>query len=193
MEPSPTVDLQNPLEAAVKERWERYLKEGVLETADLTFSTPSWASAASMPLLLSRQPEARHPSEADSVPPGFTRINQKTEEEQEVTRYETATSQSIDDELGIQDVTNINKGWYARSESELAAAVNSVLRPMEVDEEDPDALGPEPGSSSPVSATEDRFLDTPGGFSRAPEDGRPITGSPAGSSGRRITGRNMEG
>ena len=75
MEPSPTADLQNPLEAAVKERWERYLKEGVLETADLSFSTPSWASAASRPLLLSRQPEARHPTEADSVPPGFTRIN----------------------------------------------------------------------------------------------------------------------
>ena len=75
MEPGPTPDLQNPLEAAVEERWERYLKEGVLETADLSFSTPSWASAASMPLLLSGQPEARHPSEADSVPPGFTRIN----------------------------------------------------------------------------------------------------------------------
>ena len=44
-EPGPTADLQNPLEAAVKERWERYLKEGVLETADLSFSTPSWAGA----------------------------------------------------------------------------------------------------------------------------------------------------
>ena len=42
-EPGPTADLQNPLEAAVEERWERYLKEGVLETADLSFSTPSWA------------------------------------------------------------------------------------------------------------------------------------------------------
>ena len=41
MEPGPTADLQNPLEAAVEERWERYLKEGVLETADLSFSTPS--------------------------------------------------------------------------------------------------------------------------------------------------------
>ena len=74
-EPGPTADLQNPLEAAVEERWERYLKEGVLETADLSFSTPSWAGAASRPLLLSGQPEARHPTEADSVPPGFTRIN----------------------------------------------------------------------------------------------------------------------
>ena len=75
MEPGPTADLQNPLEAAVEERWERYLKEGVLETADLSFSTPSWAGAASRPLLLSGQPEARHPMEADSVPPWFTHIN----------------------------------------------------------------------------------------------------------------------
>ena len=75
MEPGPTTDLQNPLEATVEERWERYLKEGVLETADLSFSTPSWAGAASSPLLLSRQPDARHPSEANSVPPGFTHIN----------------------------------------------------------------------------------------------------------------------
>ena len=74
-EPGPTVDLQNLLEAAVKERWERYLKEGVLETEDLSFSTPSWAGTASRPLLLSRQPEPQHPMEADSVPPGFTRIN----------------------------------------------------------------------------------------------------------------------
>ena len=42
-EPGPTADLQNPLEATVEERWERYLKEGVLETPDLSFSTPSWA------------------------------------------------------------------------------------------------------------------------------------------------------
>ena len=33
----PTVDLQNPLKAVVEKRWERYLKEGVLETADLSF------------------------------------------------------------------------------------------------------------------------------------------------------------
>ena len=52
-EPGRTADLQNPLEAVVEERWERYLKEGVLETADLSFSTPSWAGASSRPLLLS--------------------------------------------------------------------------------------------------------------------------------------------
>ena len=135
MEPDPTADLQNPLEAAVKERWERYLKEGVHETVDLSFSTMSWASVVSRPLLLSGQLEAWHPTEADSVPPGFTRINRKTPEEQEATRYETPTNskQSIDEELGIQDVTNITEDWYSRSESELASAVNSVLQPMEVD------------------------------------------------------------
>ena len=98
--------------------------------------------------------------EADSVPPGFTRINQKTPEEQEATRYETLTNsekQSINEELGIPDVTNINEGWYARSESELPSTGYSVLQqPMEVDEaleerpyqmsdeEAPDVLGPGP-------------------------------------------------
>ena len=209
MEPGPTADLQNPLEAAVEERWERYLKEGVLETVDLSFSTPSWVGMASRPLLLSRQPEGRHPTEADSMPPGFTHINQKTPEEQEATRYETPANsekQSIDEELGIQDVTTINEGWYAPSESELASAINSVLQqPMEVDEapeerpyqmfdeEAPDVLGLDPGPGSPVTATKDRVLDMPGGFSRAPGDGRPTTGSGAGSSGRRIMGRTTEG
>ena len=121
MEPGPTADLQNPLESAVEERWERYLQEGVLETPDLSFSTLSWSGVESMPLLLSEQPEARqptetrHPMEADSVPPGFTRIHRKTPEEQEATRYETPadSKQSIDEELGIQDVTNITEDWYA--------------------------------------------------------------------------------
>ena len=210
MEPGPTADLQNLLESAVKERWERYLQEGVLETPDLSFSTLSWAGIESMPLLLSKQlearqlTEARHPTEADSVPPGFARIHRKAPEEQEATRYETPANskQSIDEELGIQDVTNITEDWYAQSE--LVSAVKSVLQPMEVDEppeeppqisdeEAPDMLGPNPGSGSLVTATEDRALDTPGGFSRAPGDGRPITGSAAGASGRRITGRSTEG
>ena len=102
--------------------------------------------------------------------------------------------------------TNITEDWYARSELELASAVNSVLQqPMEVDEaleeqqywmsdeENPDVLGPNPGSGSPVTATEDKVLDTPGGFSRASGDGRPITRSGASSSGRQITGRSTEG
>ena len=108
-----TKDLQNPLEAAVKERWERYLKEGVSETTDLSFSTPSWAGEASRPHLPSRQPEAWHPTEADSMLPRFTRINRKFSEEQEATtKYETpadSQKQSIDEELGIQDVTDINE------------------------------------------------------------------------------------
>ena len=205
-EPSPTADLQNPLESAVEERWERYLQEGVLETPDLSFSTPSWAGAESVPLLLSKQLKAWQPTEADSVPPRFARIHRKAPEEQEATRYETPadSKQSIDEELGIQDVTNITEDWYARSESELASTVKSVLQPMEVDEppeepprmsdeETPDMLGLHPGSGSPVTATEDRVLDTPGGFSRAPGDRRPITRSMAGSSGRQITGRSTEG
>ena len=44
-EAGPTADLQNPLEATVEERWERYLKEGMPETTDLSFSTPSWAGS----------------------------------------------------------------------------------------------------------------------------------------------------
>ena len=43
MEPGPTLDLQNPLETTVEERWETYLCEGVQETKDLSFTTPSWA------------------------------------------------------------------------------------------------------------------------------------------------------
>ena len=140
------------------------------------------------------------------MPPGFTRINRKMPEEQEATRYETpadSEKQSINEELGIQDVTNINEDWYAPSESELASTVNNLLdsqQPMEVDEapversyqmfdeEAPDVLGLDPGPGSPVTATEDRVLDTPAGFSRAPGDERPITGSGTSSSGRRITG-----
>ena len=61
------------------------------------------------------------------------------------------------------------------------------------DVEASDVLGPDPGPGSPVTATEDTVLDTPGGFSRAPGDGRPTTRSGSGSSGRRITGRTTEG
>ena len=171
-EAGPTMDLQNLLEAAVEERWE-------------------WKLTA--------------------CPPGFARINRKTPEEQEATRYETpadSEKQSINEELGIQDVTDINEGWYPPPESESASTVKNLLdsqQPMEVDEapeerlyqmfdeETPDVLGPDPGPGSPVTATEDKVLDTPGGFSRAPGDGRPITGSVAGSSSRRITGCTTEG
>ena len=116
--------------------------------------------------------------------------------------------QSIDEELGIQDVTDINEDWYPLAESELASSIQNLLdsqQAMEVDEdleerlyqmfdmEASDVLGPGPSPGSPVTATEDTALDTPGSFSRAPGDGRPTTGSGAGSSGRRITGRTTEG
>ena len=65
--------------------------------------------------------------------------------------------------------------------------------PRMSDEEGLDVLGPHPGSGSPVTATEDRVLDTPGRFSRAPGDGRPISGSTAGSSGQRIRGCSTKG
>ena len=200
-EAGPKKDLQNPLEAVVEERWERYLKEGVPETPDLSFSTPSWADEVSRPHLPSRQPEAWHPTEADSMPPGFTHITRKTPEEQGATaKYETpvdSQKQSLDEELGVQDVTDINEDWYPLAESELASSVQNLLdsQPMEVDDppgeqeyqmfdaEASTVLGPDPGPGSPVSATKDSVLDTPSGFSRAPGDGRPTTGSAAGSSG----------
>ena len=111
----------------------------------------------------------------------FTRTNQKTLEEKEATRYETpadSEKQSIDEELGIQDVTNINEDWYPPPESELAAAVKDLLdsqQPMEVDEapeerpyqmfdeEAPDVSGLDPGPGSLVSATKDIIFDNPGG------------------------------
>ena len=64
--------------------------------------------------LPSRQPEARHPTEAESVPPGFTHTQCKTPEEQEaVVKYQTPSEagqkQTIDEELGIQDITTIDE------------------------------------------------------------------------------------
>ena len=55
-EPGPTTDIQNRLEAAVEERWEKFLKEGDQETPDLSFSTPSWAGALSQLSYSLRQP-----------------------------------------------------------------------------------------------------------------------------------------
>ena len=209
-EPGPTADLQNPLENVVEERWERYLKEGIQETPDLSFSTPSWAGADSKPSLLSKQPEARHPTEAESVPPGFTRINLKTAQEQEATsKYQTPAEvekgQTIDEELGAHEVTTINEDWYAPSEAEVASAIKNLLdltQLMDIDqapEEWPyqmfdtwDVLGLDQGPGSPITTRDDSFLDMPGRFSRAPGDGRPPTGSPARSSGHRITGRTKE-
>ena len=217
-EPGPTSDLQNHLEAAVEERWDKYLKEGIQETRDLSFSTPSWAGASSRLQYSVRQPEPRHPTEAESIPPGFARLNRKTQEEQEaINRYRTPAQenipgteaeQTINEELSADDVTTIGNDWFAPAESEVATAVQNLLNlgtPMDVDQapeecsyqffnaEEADALGPYQPPGSPITAEENRVLDTPGGFSRAPGDGRPPSGSPAGSSGRRITGRTSEG
>ena len=61
------------------------------------------------------------------------------------------------------------------------------------DTEAADALGPHDAPGSPITAEEDQALDTPEGFSRALGDGRPLPGSPVGTSGRPITGRANEG
>ena len=159
--------------------------------------------------LPSGQPEARHPTEAESIPPGFTRTQRKTPEEQEVvTKYQTPSEagqrQTIDEELGIQDITTIDESWYPPTEAEVASAVESILdksQPMDVDpalaehsyemfqDDAPELLGMAKGSNSPVTAREDRVLDMPARFSRAPGDGRLTTESLAGATGRKITGR----
>ena len=208
-EPGPTPDMQNPLETAVELRWETYLREDVQETKDLSFTTPSWAGMAGRLQLPSGQPEGQHPTEAESVPPGFTRTQCKTPEEQEaVAKYQTPSEpslrQTIDEELGIQDVTTIDEAWYPPTEVELALAVESIhekSQPMDVDpvlaehsyemfqDDAPELLGMAKGSDSPVTVGEDRVLDMPARFSRAPGDGRPTTRSSAGTTGHKITGR----
>ena len=218
-EPGPTPEIQNRLEAAVEERWERYLKEGAQETPDLSFTTPSWAGVASRLDYPLGQPEPRHPTKSESIPPGFTRLERKTPEEQEATNtYRTqaeeeafgAKEMTIDEELGAEDVTTIGNNWFPPPQEELTEAIQNLIRlqnlqmPMDVDQtleeclyqtfsaEDADALGPFQTPGSPITAEEDRALDTPGGFSRAPGDGRPLPGCPAGASGRRITGRSKK-
>ena len=208
-EPGPTPDMQNLLEAAVELWWETYLREGVQETSDLSFTTPSWAGMAGRLQLPSGQLEAQHPTEAESIPPGFTRTQRKTPEEQEaVAKYQTPSEasqrQTIDEELGIQDVTTIDESWYPPTEAEVASAVESILdksQPMDVDpglaehsykmfqDDAPELLGMAKGSDSPVTAREDRVLDTPAEFSRAPGDSRPTTECSAGATLCKITGR----
>ena len=219
-EPGPTSEIRNHLEAAMEERWERYLKEGVQETPDLSFSTPSWAGASSRLNYSLGQPESRHPTESESIPPRFTRHDRKTPEEQEaVGRYRTPAEEdayrgnkmTIDEELGAEDVTTLGNDWFPLSESEVTEADQNLINlqnlqgHMDVDQapeehpyqifnaEEADALGPYQTPGSPITAEEDQALDTPGGFSRAPGDGRPLPRSPAGASGRRITGRTNEG
>ena len=211
-EPGPTPDMQNPLEAAVEQRWEKYVQDGVQETSDLSFTTLSWAGVAGMLHLPSGPLEARHPTEVESMPPGFTCVHRKMQEEEEVVvRYEIPSEaelkQSIDEELGIQDITTINESWY-RMESEVMSAMGSILdesQPMEMDQtpaensyrmfqdDAPGLLGPGRGSDSPMTASKDQVLDMPASFSWAPGDGRPPTTSLAGTPGRKITGHTKEG
>ena len=44
--------------------------------------------------------------------------------------------QTIDEELGIQDVTTIDESWYPPTEAEVASAVESIMdksQPMDMD------------------------------------------------------------
>ena len=164
---------------------------------DLSFTTPSWAGVAGRLQLPSGQLEAWHLTEAENIPPGFTHTQHKTPEEQEaVAKYQTpleaSQRQTIDEELGIQDITTINESLYPPTEVEVASAVESIFdksQPMDVDpapaehsyemfqDDAPELLGMAKGLDSPVTAREDRVLDTPARFSRAPGDGRPTTES----------------
>ena len=161
---------------------------GVQETKDLSFTTPSWAGVTGHLQLL----EAQHPTEVESIPPGFTHLQRGTLQEQEaVSKYrnppeDSQKQQSIDEKLGIQDVTNINESWYPPTEKELVSAIESIRdksQPMDVDrspvehsmpqDDEPELLGMAAGLDSPVTAGEDRVLDMPTRFSRALGDGRP--------------------
>ena len=120
------------------------------------------------------------------------------------TPSEAGQRQTIDEELGIQDVTTIDESWYPLMEAEVASAVDSILdksQPIDVDpapaehsyemfqDDALELLETAKGSDSPMTIREDRVLDTPAGFSRAPGDGRPMTGSLARATGHKITGR----
>ena len=119
------------------------------------------------------------------------------------TPSEAGQRQTIDEELGTQDVTTIDEAWYPPMEAEVASAVESILdksQPMDVDpaqaehsyelfqDDAPELLGMVKGSDSPVTARKDRVLDMPAGFSRAPGDSRLTTGSSAGATGHKIKG-----
>ena len=136
VEPGPTSELRNRLEAAVEERWERYLKEGVEETPDLSFTTPSWAGASSRLDYPLGQPEPRHPTESESIPPGFTWLDRKTPKEQEaVGTYQTPAEEdayrgkemTINEELGAKDVTTIGNNWFPPSQEEVTEAVQNLI------------------------------------------------------------------
>ena len=122
-------------------------------------------------------------------------------------KYQTPSvagqKQTIDEELGIQDITTIDESGYPPTEAELASAVDSIMdksQPMDVDpapaehsyemfqDDAPELLGTAKGSDSLVTVREDRVLDMPARFSGAPGDGRLTTGSLAGATGHKIMG-----
>ena len=89
------------------------------ETKDLSFTTLSWAGVTGKLQL----PEAWHPTEAESISPGFTRLQRGTLEEQEaVFKYRTPSEDSQKQSLD--------------EEAELASAIESIRdksQPMDVD------------------------------------------------------------
>ena len=166
-EAAPTSDLRNHLENIMEARWQK-MREGPREGDVMDFASPTWSGAASRPYLPTEVPtgvpELRHPTVADSVPPGFTPLTRKTQEEQEATqRYQTEKGEermkAIDEELGLKECTNINDSWYQQvevSETELKTAVNALtdildqVQPMDVDPNpESSTLDTNPGSGVP--------------------------------------------
>ena len=149
-EAAPTSDLKNLLKNAMEIHWQK-MREGPREGDVMEFASPTWSGTASHPYLPTEVPtgvpEPRHPTVADSVPPGFTPLTRKTQEEQEATqRYQTERGEermkAIDKELGLEECTKINDSWYQQtevSETELKSAVQALteilddVQPMEVD------------------------------------------------------------
>ena len=156
-EAAPTSDLKNHLEKAMETRWQK-MKEGPREGDIMEFASPTWSGAASRPYLPTEVPtgvpEPRHPTVADSVPPGFTPLSQKTREEQEATqKYQTERGEermkAIDKELGFDECTKINEDWYQQtevSETELKTAVEALTEIL--DEAQPMDVDPNPESST---------------------------------------------
>ena len=156
-EAAPTSDMKNHLESAMETRWQK-MKEGPQEGDIMEFASPTWSGAASRPNLPTEVPtrvlEPRHPTVADSVPPGFTPLARKTQEEQEATQwYQTERGEermkAIDKELGIDECTKINDDWYKQmevSETELKTAVDALTEIL--DEVQPMDIDPNPESST---------------------------------------------
>ena len=83
------------------------------------------------------------------------------------TPSEAGQKQTIDEELGIQDITTIDEAWYPPTEVKVASAVESIFdksQPMDVDpalaehsyelfqDDALEFLGTVRGSDSPVTA-----------------------------------------